>query len=75
MPVKLIIQIPCYNEEKTLLTTLEALPTTIEDVDDLEILIIDDGNDVIRGTAPNPMLKLPPVLSPIIGSAQSLAMF
>jgi glycosyltransferase involved in cell wall biosynthesis len=28
--MKLIIQIPCYNEEKTLLSVLEELPTEIK---------------------------------------------
>ena len=41
---KLIIQIPCYNEEETLLTTLNALPQKIEGIDDLDVLVIDDGS-------------------------------
>jgi glycosyltransferase involved in cell wall biosynthesis len=44
MAVKLVIQIPCYNEEETLPTTIRALPARIEGVDCLEILIIDDGS-------------------------------
>lgn len=43
-PVKLIIQIPCFNEEKHLPETLEALPTEIEGVDIIERLVIDDGS-------------------------------
>lgn len=42
--MKLIIQIPCYNEEETLLTTLNSIPDRIEGVDTVEILIIDDGS-------------------------------
>lgn len=42
--VKLIIQIPCYNEEKTLRETLEDLPIAIPGVDTIEYLIIDDGS-------------------------------
>ena len=42
--VKLIIQIPCYNEENTLLTTLNDLPKSIRGVDLIEILVIDDGS-------------------------------
>lgn len=42
--MKLIIQIPCYNEEKTLLTALEALPAEIKGVDEIEVLIISDGS-------------------------------
>lgn len=41
---KLIIQIPCYNEEKTLPLTLSNIPRTIEGVDQVEILVIDDGS-------------------------------
>ena len=42
--VKLIIQIPCYNEEETLLTTLNELPKNIEGIDELEVLVINDGS-------------------------------
>jgi glycosyltransferase involved in cell wall biosynthesis len=42
--VKLIIQIPCYNEALTLPTTLQALPRQLEGVDCVEWLIIDDGS-------------------------------
>lgn len=42
--MKLIIQIPCYNEEKTLLSVLEELPTKIEGIDEIETMIIDDGS-------------------------------
>ncbi len=41
---KLIIQIPCYNEEKTLGVTLSALPRSIPGVQTVEWLIIDDGS-------------------------------
>ena len=41
---KLIIQIPCFNEEETLLTTLEALPKAICGVDEIEVLVINDGS-------------------------------
>lgn len=42
--MKLIIQIPCYNEEKTLPETVADLPREIEGVDVIEYLIIDDGS-------------------------------
>jgi glycosyltransferase involved in cell wall biosynthesis len=42
--VKLIIQIPCYNEEATLGITLSALPRHVSGVDTVEWLIIDDGS-------------------------------
>ena len=42
--MKLIIQIPCLNEEHTLPKTLEDLPKKIDGIDSIEILIIDDGS-------------------------------
>ena len=42
--MKLIIQIPCYNEEESLPVTLAALPEKIEGIDEIEVLIIDDGS-------------------------------
>ena len=42
--MKLVIQIPCYNEEQTILTTLNAIPNSICGVDSIEILIVDDGS-------------------------------
>jgi len=41
---KLIIQIPCYNEESTLPGTVADLPSNIDGVDEIEVLIIDDGS-------------------------------
>ncbi len=41
---KLIIQIPCFNEEGTLGMSLDALPTAIPGIDNIERLIIDDGS-------------------------------
>jgi glycosyltransferase involved in cell wall biosynthesis len=42
--LKLIIQIPCYNEAETLPETLRALPRQISGIDQVEVLIIDDGS-------------------------------
>ena len=42
--MKLIIQIPCFNEEQTLPETLADLPRTIEGIDAVEWLVIDDGS-------------------------------
>ena len=42
--MKLIINIPCLNEEKTLPLVLEELPRKIEGIDEIEIQIIDDGS-------------------------------
>lgn len=42
--MKLIVQIPCLNEEKTLPLVLKSIPKKIPGVDKLETLIIDDGS-------------------------------
>lgn len=41
---KLIIQIPCLNEEETLRQTLADLPRAIDGVDVIEAMVIDDGS-------------------------------
>ena len=41
---KLIIQIPCYNEEATLGLTLSELPREVPGIDEVEWLIINDGS-------------------------------
>jgi glycosyltransferase involved in cell wall biosynthesis len=48
--MKLIIQIPCYNEEETLPATLADLPREVEGFDTVEWLVIDDGSadDTLR---------------------------
>ena len=42
--MKLIIQIPCFNEAETLEVTLNDLPKHIDGIDGIEYLIIDDGS-------------------------------
>ena len=42
--MKLIIQIPCFNEEESLPITLRALPRAVPGFDDVEWLVIDDGS-------------------------------
>src|SRR5215213_5010472 len=42
--MKLIIQIPCYNEETTLKATLDELPRQIPGFDKVEWLVINDGS-------------------------------
>ncbi len=48
--MKLIIQIPCFNEEATLPLALAELPRHIPGIDEIEYLIIDDGSsdDTVR---------------------------
>ena len=41
---KLIIQIPCFNEEETLLTTLNELPKKVSGIEEIEVLVINDGS-------------------------------
>ncbi|MGX9367259.1 glycosyltransferase family 2 protein [Desulfoplanes sp. PS50] len=42
--MKVIVQIPCFNEETTLPQTIKDIPSKIEGVDSVEILIVDDGS-------------------------------
>ena len=42
--MKLIIQIPCYNESQTLPATLAALPKELPGIEVIEYLIVDDGS-------------------------------
>jgi glycosyltransferase involved in cell wall biosynthesis len=42
--MKLIIQIPCFNEEQTLGATLRELPRALPGVDCIEYLVVDDGS-------------------------------
>jgi len=41
---KLVIQIPCFNEEKTIGITLDALPREVPGIDVVEWLVVDDGS-------------------------------
>ena len=43
--MKLIVQIPCLNEEKTLPQTFADIPKQIEGLDEIEVLVIDDGSN------------------------------
>ena len=47
--MKLVIQIPCFNEENFLAAAVDALPREIPGIDSIEVLIIDDGSE--DGTA------------------------
>jgi glycosyltransferase involved in cell wall biosynthesis len=42
--MKLVIMIPCLNEETTLPLVFETMPKKIDGVDEIEVLIIDDGS-------------------------------
>jgi glycosyltransferase involved in cell wall biosynthesis len=43
-PIKLVIQIPCFNEEATLPATVADLPREVRGVDVVEWLVVDDGS-------------------------------
>lgn len=43
-PMKLVIQIPCYNEEATVARVIEDIPKTIQGIDEIKIIILDDGS-------------------------------
>lgn len=62
--MKLIIQIPCYNEAETIPSTLRLLPRQIEGFDQVEVLIIDDGShdgtaEVARLAGADHIVRLP----------------
>lgn len=61
---KLIIQIPCFNEEQTLASTLAALPRRVEGFATVEWLVIDDGStdrtvEVARAAGAHHIVSLP----------------
>lgn len=42
--MKVFVQIPCLNEETTLPAVLASIPTSIDGVDEIEVLVVDDGS-------------------------------
>ena len=42
--MRLVVQVPCLNEEETLPAVLETIPTQIPGIDEIIVLIIDDGS-------------------------------
>ncbi len=42
--MKLIVQIPCLNEAETLPATLATIPQSIPGIDEIEVLVVDDGS-------------------------------
>ena len=41
--MKVVVQVPCLNEEETLPLVLDSIPRQIEGVDEIVVLVIDDG--------------------------------
>src|ERR1700681_1526653 len=61
--MKLIVQIPAYNEEETIARTLRDIPKKIEGLTSVETLVIDDGSmdntaDVARKAGANHVIQL-----------------
>jgi glycosyltransferase involved in cell wall biosynthesis len=62
--MKLIVQIPCFNEEETLPATLRDLPREVTGFDTVEWLVIDDGStdhtvEVARSHGVDHIIRLP----------------
>ncbi|MEQ1834204.1 MAG: glycosyltransferase family 2 protein [Candidatus Eisenbacteria bacterium] len=62
--MKLVIQIPCLNEEVTLPVTIADLPKQLPGIDTIEILVIDDGStdrtgDVARAHGVHRVVRFP----------------
>ena len=42
--MKLVVQVPCLNEEETLPSVLQSIPSAIQGIDEIIVLVIDDGS-------------------------------
>lgn len=42
--MKLVVQVPCLNEEETLPYVLGSIPAQIDGIDEIELLVVDDGS-------------------------------
>jgi glycosyltransferase involved in cell wall biosynthesis len=62
--MKLLVQIPCLNEELTLPSVIREIPRRIDGVDEVEVLVIDDGStdrttEIARKEGADHVFKLP----------------
>lgn len=42
--MKLVIQIPCYNEQESILEVLQSIPKNIKGIDEIDIFVLNDGS-------------------------------
>lgn len=75
--MKLIIQIPCYNEAETLPQTIQSLPRSLPGIDCIEILVIDDGStdstaQVARMAGVHHLVQIPHHVGLAVGFLQGL---
>ena len=42
--MKLVIQIPCHNEQESVLEVINSIPKKIKGIDEIKIFVIDDGS-------------------------------
>ena len=62
--MKLVVQVPCLNEEETLPSVLSSIPTEIAGIDEIVVLVIDDGStdrtvEVARALGVNEFVRHP----------------
>jgi glycosyltransferase involved in cell wall biosynthesis len=62
--MKLVVQIPCLDEERTLPETLAAIPRRIDGIDEVAVLVIDDGSqdrtsEVARACGADHIVRFP----------------
>ena len=62
--MKLIVQIPAFNEARTLQATIQDIPTEIPGIDTIELLVIDDGStdktiQVAKASGVHHIVRLP----------------